>query len=250
MLPALNIGPFVFPTAGLTIIFGAYLALSLVERAARRLRQPVEPYYGLASTSLLVGIIGARLAFVVLYWSAFQENLLSIIWPLNTGYNMWGGLFFAAAAAFFYGRFRQLSPARTLDILAPGLLTGLMVMSLADLLAGPGYGTLTTLPWGINFFGVRRHPVQLYEILLGIEAIVIWFQLARRSTPHNGYLFLVVTAVYASGRLFLDTFRATAWFTTGGWHGLQIITLLIALTCLGLLAWRSQKPAPSLPDPN
>lgn len=243
MLPALNIGPFVFPTAGLIIIFGAYLALSLVERAARRLRQPLETYYGLASTSLLLGIIGARLAFVVLYWSAFQENLLSIIWPLNTGYNLWGGLFLAAAVAFFYGRFHQLPPAQTLDILAPGLLAGLIIVSLADFFAGPGYGTLTTLPWGINFFGVRRHPVQIYEILLGIEAIVIWFQLSRRPTPHSGYLFLVVTAVYASGRLFLDTFRATAWFTPNGWHGLQIITFAIALTCLGLLAWWSQRPA-------
>lgn len=241
MLPALNIGPFVFPTAGLTIILGTYLALGLVERAARRLRQPVEPYYGLAVTSLLAGLIGARLVFVGLYWSAFQENLLSIVWPLNTGYHVGGGLFFAAAAAFFYGRFHQLPPAQTLDILAPGLLTALMVVSLADFLAGTGYGTLTTLPWGINFFGVRRHPVQLYELLLGIEALTLWFSRSQRPLPHAGYLFLLVTAVYATGRLFLDTFRATAWLTPSGWHGLQLLTLLIALTCLGLLAAWSKK---------
>lgn len=240
MLPALNIGPLVLPTAGLVYILGAYICLSMVERAAVRRGMNQEVMYGLASTSLLAGVIGARLVFVGLYWSAFQENLLSIIWPLNSGFNVWGGLFFGLAAIFFYIRNYQLPIAKTLDVLGLGLLSGLMVVSLADFLAGPGYGALTTVPWGINFFGVRRHPVQLYEILLGLEAIIIWFQLARKPID-DGHLFLVTTAVYAFGRVFLDSFRGSAWITTGGWHGLQIIALLVTLGCLGLLAWHHKE---------
>lgn len=235
MLPALNIGNLVFPTGGLVYIIGAYICLSMVERGAARRGMNAETMYGLASTSLLVGVIGARLTFVGLYWSAFQENLLNIIWPLNTGYNIWGGLFFGLAAALFYGRNYQLPIWKTLDVLSLGLLTGLIVVSLADFLAGPGYGSLTTMPWGINFFGVRRHPVQVYEILLGVEAIIIWFQLARK-TQVDGQLFLLTTAVYAFGRIFLDSFRGNAWITSGGWHGLQIIALIITLVCLFLFA--------------
>ncbi|MEM7115589.1 MAG: prolipoprotein diacylglyceryl transferase family protein [Chloroflexota bacterium] len=235
MLPAINLGNFVLPTGGLIYILGAYIVLSMVERAAKRRGMNPETMYGLASTGLLAGVIGARLTFVGVYWSSFQENLLSIIWPLNTGYNVWGGLVFGLAAAFFYGRNYQLPLMKTVDVLSLGLLTSLIVVSLADFFAGPGYGSLTTVPWGINFFGVQRHPVQLYEILLAVEAIIIWFQLARRTT-FDGQLFLATTAVYAFGRLFLDSFRGNAWITADGWHGLQIIALLITVGCLLFLA--------------
>ena len=244
MLPAINLGNLVLPTGGLVYILGAYLTLSMVEQAAKRRGMNPETMYGLASMSLLVGVIGARLTFVGIYWSSFQENPLSIIWPLNTGYNVWGGLVFGLATAFFYGRNYQLTLGRTLDVLALGLLTSLIVVSLADFFAGPGYGSLTTVPWGINFFGVRRHPVQLYEILLAAEAIIIWFQLARKTT-FDGQLFLLTTAVYAFGRLFLDSFRGNAWITSDGWHGLQIVALIITLGCLFLLAQQQNKPYPT-----
>ena len=242
MLPVLNIGSLVLPTGGLIYIIGAYICLSMVERAAIRHKMKAETMYGLASTSLLVGVIGARLTFVGLYWSAFQANPINIVWPLNTGFNIWGGLFFGLATALFYTRYYQLPPAKTLDVLGLGILVALIIVSLADFLAGPGYGSLTTVPWGINFFGVRRHPVQLYEILLAAEAIIIWFQLSRKPI-YDGQLFLVTTAVYAFGRLFLDSFRGNAWLTSGGWHGLQIIALIVALACLFLLGmWSEKRP--------
>lgn len=235
MFPTINIGPFVFPTAGLVYIFGVWLCLGLVERAARRLHLNAETTYALAATAVFAGLIGARLAFVALYWPAFQESPLSIIWPLTSGYNAWGGLVVGLAAAIFYGRARQLPPAATLDALAPGLVAGLMVVSLADFLAGPGFGTLTNLPWGIDQFGLYRHPVQIYEIIVGVLALLLWWWLAGRPA-FAGQLFLATAAVYSGGRLFVDAFRANAWLTNSGWHVLQIISLAVVLTSLLLLA--------------
>ena len=85
---------------------------------------------------------------------------------------------------------RQLPPAGTLDALAPGLVVGLMVVSLADFLAGPGYGSETTLFWAIDLFGVRRHPVQLYESLTML--LFLGVLLILKST----FLFLVCTYTY------------------------------------------------------
>ena len=80
-----------------------------------------------------------------------------------------------AAAAFFYGRWRRLSLWPTLDVLTPGLIVFLMAVSLAEFLGGAGYGSLTSIPWGINQFGVRRHAVQLYEIVAGLAALGVWW---------------------------------------------------------------------------
>jgi phosphatidylglycerol:prolipoprotein diacylglycerol transferase len=240
MYPAINIGSLVFPTAGLIYLIGAWISLSLVERAAKVLGQDPEPVYGIAAIFLFAGLIGARLAFVLIYWTAFRENLLGIIWPLNSGYNLWGGLIIGAAAGLFYGRAKRLSPANTLDSLAPGLILGLMFVSLADFLAGPGFGTLTRVPWAITQYSMRRHPVQIYEILAGLAALLAWFRL-RRYRFYAGQLFFLTTSIYSGGRLFVDAFRENAWLTSSGLHVVQILSLLVMLGSLYLLGrWSEQ----------
>ena len=239
MIPAINIGPLVLPTAAFVYIIGAWICLSLAERTAKWLDLDPETMSGVVTAGLITGVIGARLTFVALYWSAYQDNLLGIIWPINSGFSPLGGLFFGGAAMFFYGRQKRMELAPTLDALAPILVTGLIVISLADFLGGPGFGTYSEVPWSINQFDVRRHPVQIYEIGAGLLALLTWWMLRDRR-DFDGQLFLVTTAVYCFGRLFLDTFRANAWLSNGGWHVIQIICLLITVICLILLARGSQ----------
>ncbi len=234
MFPALNLGPFVLPTGALTLIIGAMLVLTLAERIGAYMRLDVESFSGLVTAVLLAGAIGARLSFVFLHWPAYQSNLLGIIWPLNSGFSAIGGLIFGGAALIFYGRYKQLPPGQTLDALAPVLVTGFMFISLADFLGGPGYGTFTNLPWGITQFEIKRHPVQLYEILVGAIALLTWWELRTRR-EFAGQLFFATIGVYCFGRLFIDTFRANAWLDQG-WHVLQIICLAVVMLCLILLS--------------
>jgi len=236
MFPTISIGGAVLPTGPLVLILGVWLALAAVERAAKWLSLDVNNSYNLASTGIIAGIIAARLAFVAAHWSAYQSNLLGIIWPINTGYTPWAGLFIGLAAAFFYGRAKQLPPAATLDALLPAAIIGLIFLALADFLGGPGYGEVTSMPWGISQYGIRRHPVQLYQLLFGLAALLIWWRL-RPQRRHDGQLALVGTGVYSAGILLADAFRANPWLTTGGYHVSQIIALLLLLLCLGLLTY-------------
>ncbi len=240
MFPTINIGPLVLPTAGLLYILGAWFSLSLVEQTAKLLKLNSEKTYGVATAALFGGLIGARLVFVMIYWQAFQDNLLSIIWPLNMGYNLWGGLVIGLAAAFFYGRFHQLPPIATLDALTPSILTGLIIISLADLLAGPGFGTLTRVPWAITQYSMRRHPVQIYEILVGLTALFLWWRL-QKTRLSAGQLFLLTTSLYSGGRLLVDTFRDNAWLSSGGYHILQIISLATMIITLYLSAYLGEQ---------
>jgi phosphatidylglycerol:prolipoprotein diacylglycerol transferase len=235
LLPNISIGPLVIPSNGLVIIVGLWIVLTVVERSARKLELDAEKTYSLAAVAMAAGFVGARLVFVVLHWSAFKVNLIGILWPLTSGYDLWGGLLFAVAAGFFYGRAKQLPSASTLDALAPGIIAALIIVSLSDLLAGPGYGLETELPWAFDIYGINRHPVQIYEILVAAAALVTWrIAFSRRS--FQGQLFLLTLAVYSAGRLFVDAFRANAWLTDDGIHVVQVISLLVVLACLFLLA--------------
>ncbi|HSM55342.1 MAG TPA: prolipoprotein diacylglyceryl transferase family protein [Candidatus Sulfomarinibacteraceae bacterium] len=242
MLPTINIGPLVLPTAGLVYILGIWIALSVVEKAAATLRLHVAATYTVSVTALAAGFIAARVVFVATHWSAYAENLLGIIWPLTSGFNFSAGLLAGVAGGFFYARARQLPAGATLDALAPGILVGLAVVSLADFLAGPGYGKEADLLWSVDLFGIQRHPVQVYEMLVAGLALLGW-HLYRSRREYQGQLFLLATAIYSAGRFFVDTFRANAWLTDGGYHVLQIVLLLIFMGCLMLLGHLARQQA-------
>ncbi|HMT20730.1 MAG TPA: prolipoprotein diacylglyceryl transferase [Promineifilum sp.] len=242
MFPYLNLGPIGRPTAPLVYLLGVWMALYAVDRAARRLGRDPESYYAVASVALLGGFIGARLVFVLLHWSSYDDNLLGIVWPLTSGYNAAGGVFIGLAAAFFYGRWRRLPLWPALDVLTPGVLVFLMAVSLAEFLGGAGYGSLTSLPWGIDQFGVRRHATQLYEVLAGMAALAAWWAITSpRFGRMGGRPFLVATAVYAAGRLFVDAFKETTPLVSGGFHLVQVASLAVLVVALFMLARRSMR---------
>jgi phosphatidylglycerol---prolipoprotein diacylglyceryl transferase len=238
MLPTLDLGPISLPTAGLVYLLGVWLALSVVERAAARLGGNVPATYTMAAGGLAAAVIAARVVFVVQRWEAYRQNLLGIVWPLTSGYNLVAGLVVGVAAAFFYARARRLAAWPTLDALAPGLLVILIAVSLADFLAGPGFGVRSDVFWSIDLFGVRRHPVQLYEIAAGLLALIAWQRSTRAGAP-PGQPFLVAGALYGAGRLLADAFRANAPLTANGFHVVQLISFGLLLACVWLLSRRA-----------
>ena len=251
MFPYVNIGPLAFPSTGLVILLGAWLGLSLIERTAVRVGQNQTVIYGVAATAVFLGFIGARLTYVVQRWPAFRQNLLDIIWPLNTGYVIWGGVLLGLLGAFFYARAKRLAPFPTLDALIPGMVFALIIASLADFVGGPGYGSLTAVPWGITQYGVKRHPVQLYEIAAGGLALLVWWRLSQKSVYVVGRAFLGTTAVYSAARLFVDAYRETAWVVGEGYHVLQIgslAVLLVTLFQIGRMAQVAQVPHHVVPN--
>lgn len=240
MYPSISLGPFVFPVAGLLYLLGTAVSLNVVERAAKLLKLDYNGIYATAVSGLISGMVGARLVFVALYWSAFQENPLAIVWPLNSGYNLVGGLIFGTAGLLFYGRYKKLPLASTADAMIPGVITGLIFISLADFLAGPGMGTYSRQFWAMDVYGALRHPVQIYEIIGGLLALLVWWKTCP-SRLFDGQLFLMTTAVYAASHLFTDAFRENSWFTADGYRIIQIISLATMLACLYALNHQIEK---------
>lgn len=252
MLPYLNLGPIGLPTAPLVYLLGVWLALYAVDRAARRVDQDPESLYAVASAGLLSGFIGARVVFVLLHWSSYDDNLFGFVWPLTSGYHAAGGVLIGLTTAFFYGRWRRLKLWPALDGLIPGAIVFLMAVSLAEFLGGAGYGSLTSLPWGIEQFGVRRHAVQLYELVAGLAALIAWWAVTTsRFRDEAGRPFLVTVAVYAAGRLFTDAYNETTTLMSGGFHVVQVVALVVVLAALiGLWRLSAASTTAKIPDIN
>ena len=229
MFPILNLGPAVIPTAPLILIIGMYGGLSVVEASAKRLGLDAVKTYGVAANSLIVGFVVARIAFVLNHLSTFLERPIAIVWPLTSGYSLATGVLGGLLMLVFLRSRHNLPLRPTLLAVLPAVLTMLLAISLSDLVARPGVGTLTTLPWGIERVGLRRHPVELYEMAVVLLGLAIWWRLVR-TTPAKA--FWLTVGVVSFGRFITDAFRITTPVLSSGHHIAQLVLLPIVLLCV------------------
>ncbi|MCB9135273.1 MAG: prolipoprotein diacylglyceryl transferase [Anaerolineales bacterium] len=226
MLPILQLGPLALQTPGLILILGLWLGLNLAEKNAHRHHVHPDNLYNLTFTALIAGIVGARLAYIARYSSAFIASPASLF-SLNPGLlDPFGGIAVGLLAALIFGQRKKLAFWPTLDALTPVLTVMSIAFALANLASGDAFGAETTLPWGIELWGAKRHPAQLYEALAaGCILLLLWPArgvIARRiSAP--GAIFVLFLALSAGAHLFLEAFRGDSAILPNGWRIAQIL---------------------------
>ena len=234
MLPVLNIGPLALQVPGLIIIIGIWLGLSFSERLTNSIKPSV--LYNLVLITLLFGVVGARIGYVLEFPSAFSDNPLNIISLNLTLFNLFAGIGVGLIAAIIYGQKKQLPLWGILDALTPLFAVFLIAFGISNLASGNAYRSPTDLPWGIDLWGSRRHPTQVYEILLGtIILMIILALIIKNRNKQDGIIFLVFVACSAFARIFTETFRGDSTVIFTGIRSAQLIAWLILAISLWAL---------------
>lgn len=235
MLPVLHIGPLALQTPGLIILVGIWLGITLIEKQAVTYHVAGDVISNLVFLGLIVGVIGARLAYVIHYSSVFQSNPASLI-SLNLSlFDPVWGIILGIAGASLYGWRKGLSLRGSLDALTGGLAIFAIFFYLAQFASGDGYGSPTSLPWAVELWGAYRHPVQIYEMLAASLILwVIWPRPGWFEIP--GQRFLVWVALSAGATVFLEAFHGDSvlW---AGFRSVQIIAWVI----LAISLWAGGK---------
>ena len=106
-----NISIFGFKIAfyGIIIYIGMMLALFVIFREAKRTNQNTDNYYDLAIFTILFGVIGARLYYVIFEWDNYKNDLLSILNIRNGGLAIYGGLIAGFIAACIVCKVKKMS---------------------------------------------------------------------------------------------------------------------------------------------
>jgi phosphatidylglycerol:prolipoprotein diacylglycerol transferase len=248
MLPYLRLGPLLLQTAGLALLLGVWVGLSLTERGAQRVGIKPDLVYNLAFYGLVGGLIGARLAYAARYLSAYLASPISLVALNPNTLSPGDGLLIGALVAGIYGWRKELKLRPTLDALAPGLAAFMVALGASHLLNGEAFGSPANLPWSIYLWNEYRHPTQIYEIL---AAIVIFLVVWRRplGQPGQGVNFLQVVALSAAARVFLEAFRGDSLVWPGGFRAAQVIGLLVLLASLWLIKAWSRPDSPGEGQP-
>lgn len=154
MHPELIQIPFVHLTVksyGLMMVIGFLAAVTVIRRLSRRFTPDPQYITNAALYSLIAGVVGARLFFVVHYWEQFQNDLLGVFAIWRGGLELLGGVVLAIAVIFSYIWYHKLPLRHYLDVLAVGLLFALAFGRIGCFLNGCCYGKPTDLPWGVRF---------------------------------------------------------------------------------------------------
>jgi len=247
MLPILQAGPIAIQMPGLILLAGVWVAVSLTDREAPRYSMKPSTLSNMILIGLVVGILSARLWYVIRFFDIYLENPLSILSLNPTTLAPLEGVLTGIAAATFYGYRKGLPLWPTLDVLTPGLSAFGLAVGFAHLASGDAFGVETTMPWGIELWGALRHPTQIYEVLAaGFIFWLIWE--IRRKTPFSGFLFLTWVALTALSRLLIEAFRGDSIIAYGSLRSAQmgsLVVLVIALIGMHLLSRAHVQGSPS-----
>ncbi len=246
MLPILQIGPFAVQTPGLVLLLGLWLGLTLAERLAPRYGSEANTIYNLSFTALVAGILGARLSYVLQYTDAFIASPISLI-SLNPALlDPVGGAVIGVFAAAVYGNRKQLRLWPTLNAITPLLAVLAIAFGLSHVASGDAFGMQTDLPWGIQLWGAKRHPTQIYEVILA--SLILWAILppskgrSRLTSVLTAETFWRFLALSAGARLFIEGLRGDSLALENGVRIAQIAAWLV----LALSLWMLNKGAEQL----
>jgi phosphatidylglycerol---prolipoprotein diacylglyceryl transferase len=248
---------------GLAIALGFALGVVVAARQARRAGLDGGAFVDLLFWILVSGILGSRLAFVLLHGAEYARLCAAgdCAAPLRLwegGLVFYGGAVAAAGVAALFARRHRWSFGQVADTLAPSLALGHAVGRLGCFFAGCCYGK----PWpaGVRFphgsvafdefarAGAMPaaavttpplHPTQLYEAA-GELAIFFVLLHGRRRQRFHGATALLYAVLYGALRFVVEIFRGDAGrgFVTSRLSAAQLISAALAVGAAGILVYQ------------
>jgi len=231
MLPILQIGSLAIPTYPLALVLAGWVGLEVGSRVAARLGLDGDHIYNAGLYALLVGLIASRLGHVIAFWPAYRTQPLEIVGLNTRALLLWPGVAAGLIVAAWYVHRRKLPWAAMLDAAAAGALAAIAVASLGEFLGGQNVGAAANAPWAVSFWGVKRHPVQIYEALAAVAVLAATLS-ALRLPAGPGTATWLAALGYGLSRWLLEPFRAESATVLNGVRAWQAAGLALALIAL------------------
>ncbi len=194
---------------------GALVAATISVRLSRYLVRD-DRVYGFAIAVLIGGLVAAHLGNIADNWSRYMAHPERIL-------PFWGGIAVTAApigatiGGIVAARRLRLPAAFMLDVAAIGILVGLAVGRIGDVINGEHHAAACSgLLWCVRYtspdtLGQRHfvHPVVAYDALVDllIAAIAYLYWRRVRGRPPEGRVYLLVLGLYGLGRALTSLLR-------------------------------------------
>lgn len=159
----LEIGPLEIRYYGLMYAISFMIAIYFGKKWAEKKGINGIVFENFAFITIISGLIGARLYYVLLSLNYYLNNPLDIIAIWKGGLAIHGGIIGGFLGALFYSKKHKLNLWDLTDISAPFLLLGQGIGRIGNLMNGEIHGVPTFTPWNIIFSRQSRFA-EWYEM--------------------------------------------------------------------------------------
>lgn len=257
--PDFQLGPLTIRTFGLLVALGIVLGAMLGARYVANRGLDPDEYISVATTACIVGLVGARLSWVLSHLEAI-ETPLDVIAVWDGGVQFSGGLLAGALAGWWLmrGKHDKAGGWVLVDASALGLVLGMAIGRLGCMAVGEHFGDTTTFALGMTYrgggtvepepaIGTTFHNTAFYEflhllVLFAVIGLVLRRAGNRRDPLVPGTLGAIVLVWYGVGRFTTDIVRIYD-SRAAGLTGAQWASLVMVAVGLWLLATGSRRAA-------
>ena len=203
----------------LFILIGASIAYILVSLEGKKLKVKRDFIFNIFFWALIIGIIGARLYYVLFNWEYFSTHV-NEIWAIwQGGLAIHGGIILGILTIWLYSKKHQFRPLRFLDMVAPGVIIAQAIGRWGNFANSEAYGVATSYEHlkslGIPEFIIKGMyindtyytPTFLYESIWCILGFIVILILRRRKFAKVGDATAIYLIWYSVGRFFIEASR-------------------------------------------
>ena len=232
------------------IVISAALAVWLASREEKRSGLPDDTILDLALRILPIGILGARLYYVIFSWKAYRSNPVTILYIWEGGLAIYGGLIAGFLCIVIFCRRRKLALLTVCDTLIPGVALAQAIGRWGNYFNQEAYGLPIVNP-GLQFFplgvqvpgtnGLEWHMATFfYESVLDFGIFLFLILRRARMRGRKGDALYSYLFLYAAVRLIVENFRMDSLYA----GQIRVSQILSALLCGGILllyGWKIRK---------
>lgn len=239
---AFSIGSFEVKWYSITLLLGIIFAIYLLKKETRRFNMNWDFIFNLTFWTIIFGILGARLYYVIFNWSLYKSNLIDILKIWEGGLAIHGGLIAGFITLFIYCKKCNANTIKIMDMALPSVIIAQAIGRWGNFFNSEAHGVATSLSKleslhipnfiikGMYINGVYYQPTFLYESLWCLLGFVILLFIRYNKYTKIGTITGVYLMWYSAGRFVIENIRTDS-LMFGGFRIAQIVSIL--LFCLG-----------------
>ncbi len=210
---------------GVFIALGLLLGLWFCMRQAQRYRLTEDNVMDAVLWSMPVGILGARLYYIIFYFDLYRGadgspdfGKMVRIW--DGGLAIYGGVIAGFLTAYVVSRVKGFPYLAMMDDVVMGVLIGQSLGRWGNFMNREAFGAVTDVPWRMRLWALDGtaydvHPTFLYESLWNLAGFLLLWLLLSRRRRFDGQNLLSYLLWYALGRFWIEGLREDSLYLFG-----------------------------------
>ena len=206
---------------GVVVAFAFLLAILWMTKNCKRFGIKEDDLYDTIIWAIPLGIIGARLYYVLFSLDYYIANPAKITAIWEGGLAIYGGIIAGIIVIFFLCRHKRIRVSAMLDLAIMGVIIGQIVGRWGNFFNREAFGAETTVfcRMGLtspNGNTIYVHPTFLYESLWNLALFVfLCIFIGKGKRKYNGQIILIYLFVYGIGRTMIEGLRTDSLYLGG-----------------------------------